>query len=165
MDIIKRLENCNFGREICHADGFGHVQVEIEPPSCYLETPAYLLELVEEQGLWPEFFALAKTRDNGWIQRICKYLYFTDSCATQCFVRFLDMLSGREPQLQLLQDSPLWHWDANNVSLIETVIAKATQLSESTPPDDPGSDIDLLILQSLIGRLEALRAQIKGIKP
>jgi hypothetical protein len=156
MDIIQKLAKCDLGREIYHSDEQRHIQVE-QDSSYGFETPTFLLDQVEKEGLWPEFFEMAKTKEAEWILRITRYLSSTEHCSTMCIVEFLSILSSRDAQIQLIQDSPLWFWNERNAPMISRVIDKATQLIDSTPCGSMDKEIDLSILNGVIRRLEAKR--------
>lgn len=153
MKIIHKLATCDLGREIYHSDGEGHIQVQQDSP-CGFETPTFLLEQVEKEGLWPEFFAMARTKEDEWVLDIARYLLNLEHCSTMCFVEFLSILSSREAQIQLIQDSPLWLWDEKSVPMINRVIDKAKQLIDSTPSESMDKEFDLSILNGVIRRLE-----------
>lgn len=154
VDIIQKLAVCDLGREIYHSDGQGHIQVQSES-SCGFETPFLLLEEVGREGLWPEFIEMTRSKEDEWILRITRFFPEASHFSTICFVEFLDILSNRDAQLQLIQDSPLWLWSENNVALIDVVIDKAAQLVDSTHQKASDRDIDLSILHRVIDSLEA----------
>jgi hypothetical protein len=156
MNIIQKLKVCGLGGEIYHSDGHGHIQVE-QVSSYGFETPAFLLEQVEKEGLWPEFFEMAKAKEDEWILRITRYFSDTDHYSTTCFVEFLSILSSRDAQIQLIQDSPLWFWEEKNAPMMNRVIDKATQLINSPSCDPLDKEIDLSILNGVISRLETKR--------
>ena len=158
MDIIQKLAMCDLGREIYHSDGQGHIQVE-QDSSYGFETPAFLLEQVEKEGLWPEFFEMAKTKEDEWILRITRDLSSTEHCSTMCLVEFLSILSSRDALIVFIQDSPEWTWDEKSTSLIDMVIDKAMQIVNSIPRDSTDHGIDLSILNGVISKLEAKRDQ------
>jgi len=160
MEIIHKLATCDLGREIYHSDGQGHIQVE-QVPSYGFETPTFLLEQVEKEGLWPDFFAMARTKEDEWILHITRYFSDIDHYSTTCFVEFLSILSSRDAQIQLIQDSPQWLWDEKNAPMISRVVDKATQLIDSTSRDSMDKEIDLSILSGVISRLEAKRNKIE----
>lgn len=156
MDTIHKLAKCDLGGEIYHSDGHGHIQVE-QVSSYGFESPTFLLEQVEKEGLWPEFFEMAKAKEDEWILRITRYFPDADHYSTTCFVEFLTVLSSRDSQIQLIQDSPLWFWDEKNAPMISRVIDKAVQLIDSTSHESLDKEIDLSILNGVISRLEAKR--------
>ncbi len=145
MNIIQKLANCDLGRETYHSDGKGHLQVQQES-SYGFETPTSLLEQVEQEGLCPEFFEIVKTKEDGWILHITRHFLTSKHYSTTCFVEFLSILSSRDAQIQLIQDSPMWLWDENNLTLIGMVIDKAEQLIASTDQKSIDREIDLSIL-------------------
>ena len=107
MGPIEKLAKCDLGREVYHSDGEGHVQVQylsdaLDP----FDSPHVLLDQVEQEGLWPEFLEMARTKDDEWIQRICRVFSDTEQYSTLCYVEFLSILSSRDAQITLIQDSP-----------------------------------------------------------
>ncbi len=156
MSIIQKLKVCDLGEEIYHSDGHGHIQVE-QVSSYGFEGPDFLLEQVEKEGLWPEFFEMAKAKEDEWILRITSYFPDTEHYSTTCFVEFLSILSGRDAQIQLIQDSPLWFWDEKNAAMIGRVIDEAAQLIDSSPHESLAKEIDLSLLNGVISRLETKR--------
>lgn len=160
MNLIQKLTVCDLGEEIYHSDGHGHLQVE-QVSSYGFEGPSFLLEQVEKEGLWPEFFEMARTKDDEWVLHIARYLSNIEHCSIVCFVEFLVILSGRDAQIQLIQDSPLWPWDEKTAPMISRVVDKATQLIGSTCCDSMDKEIDLFILSGVISRLEAMRKKIE----
>ena len=161
MDIIQKLAKCDLGREIYHSDGEGHVQVEQRPIGLVdpFETPQTLLCQVEQEGLWSEFFEMVKTKEDEWILHITRYFSDNEHYSTTCFVEFLSILSSRNAQIQLIQDSPLWLWDKKNSAMINLVIDKASQLADSSLCELGDWEIDLSVLNGVISRLEAKRDQ------
>jgi len=156
MDLIQKLEKCDLGGEVYHSDGKGHLQVQLVSPNGF-ETPAFLLEQVEKEGLWSEFFKMTKTKDDEWIMRITRFFSNTEHYSTECFVELLTILSSRDAQIQLIQDAPLWLWNKNNTNLINIVTDKAKQLIDSTVGESLDKEIDLSILNRVINKLEAKR--------
>ena len=158
MDTIQKLAKCDFGREIFHSDGEGHVQVEYRTDSLDpFDSPHVLLGQVEQEGLWPEFLEMARSKDDEWIRSISRVFSGTEHYATSCFVEFLSILSSRDAQIEFIQDSPMWLWDEKTAPMLEMVIDKAAQLIASTPDDSLEKEIDLSILNSVISRLEAMK--------
>lgn len=158
MDAIQKLAKCDLGREIYHSDGEGHVQVEYQSDSIDpFDSPHVLLGQVEQEGLWPEFLKMARMKDDEWILRITRVFSGSEHYSTSCFVEFLSILSSRDAQIILIQDSPTWLWDEKNAPMLEVVIDKAAQLIASATGDSMDREIDLSILNRVISRLEALK--------
>ncbi len=158
MGIIQKLAECDLGREIYHSDGNGHVQVQLVS-KCGFETPAVLIEQIEQAGLWLEFFEMAKTKGDDWILRVIRFFPENKYYSTMCFVEFLSILTNTDSKILLIQDSPTWFWDESNAALIEKVITIAERLIESINPESIDSEIDLSILNRVIQRLEEILAR------
>jgi hypothetical protein len=160
MDIIQRIKDCDLGEVIYHSDGHGHLQVQYVSDYGF-EGPNFLLEQVEKEGLWPEFFAMAKAQGDEWIQRFSEYFPDTEHYSTMCFVEFLSILSSRDAQIVFIQDAHLWFWNEKNASMMSIVIDKATQLINAPSCETLDNEIDLTILNGLISRLEEKRNGIE----
>lgn len=159
MNIVQNLAKFDFGCEIYHSDGEGHIQVQQHPVDLVdpFETPYSLLIQIEQEGLWPEFLEMVKAKEDEWILNITRHFPESKFYSTTCFVAFLSILSCRDAQIRLIQDSPLWFWDEKNAPMISKVINKATQLIDATPRESMDKEIDLSILNGVISRLEAER--------
>ncbi len=84
--------------------------------------------------------------------------YFPEmkSYSTRCFVAFVDIFSSRNALICLVQDSPRWYWDVENIDLIGTVISTVITLIDRTSE----SDLDLILLGDLLKRLREIQVEV-----
>lgn len=155
MDAVQKFAECDLFREVYHSDGMGHVQVEVVS-DCGFETHALLLEQIEQEKLWPEFFEMVKTREDDWILGITSSFPEDKHYSTMCFAQFLSILTSTDAKIMLLQNAPFWLWDKSNVSLLETVIEIAAKIGESLDNDSIDAEIDLSIVNGVIRRLKLI---------
>lgn len=162
MDLIQKLAQCDLGHEVYHSDGFGHVQVEIV--SAYgFETPSVLLGKIDEASLWSEFFEMAKSKPESWMFDLSRHFPADKLYSTKCFVEFLHMISDRNGLICLIQESPYWCWELQNISLMDQVLEIVDRLIDATAPDSLGGEIDLVMLTQIHERLESRRSALESL--
>jgi len=84
----------------------------------------------------------------------------TKSYSTRCFVEFLDIFSSRNALICLVQDSPRWYWDVENIDLIGTVISTVITLIDRTSEFDLDAEFDLILLGDLLKRLREIQVEV-----
>ena len=162
MDIIQKLAQCDLGHEVYHADDFGHVQVETVS-ICGFETPSMLLEQIDQDSLWGQFFTMAKTQPEEWLIHLMSYFPEDKPYSTQCFVEFLTIISDRNALIFLVQYSSDWYWEVQNLYLMERVFEVVEQLIEERSSAAVGDDIDLIMLKQILGRLKDKKSVIEDL--
>jgi hypothetical protein len=160
MDIIQTLAECDLGHEVYHSDGFGHVQVETVS-SYGFETPSVLLEKIEQDSLWDQFIAMAKTQPEEWLIDLVRYFPEDKPYSTKCFVEFLTIISDRNGLIILLQDSSRWYWDLQNISSMSKVFNIVEKLIDDTVSDGWDSEIDLIMLNQILEQLKERRSALE----
>jgi len=158
MNPVQALAIQDLKREIYHADGKGHVQVETLMPDGF-ESPSELLDQIDQTSQWPEFFAMAETKPEQWVLDLLVYFPVTKSYSTRCFVEFLTLLSSRDALIILVQDSPRWYWDGQHAELMDAVMTTVTTLIHGTPQSGLSGEIELILLGDLFKALEEIKWQ------
>ncbi|PSW05717.1 hypothetical protein [Photobacterium lipolyticum] len=159
MDPVQALAQQDLPYEIYHADGNGHIQVETISTGNF-ESPADLLERIEQASQWPDFFAMAKAKPDQWLLDLMIYFPDTQPYSTQCFVEFLNILSSRDALICFVQGSPRWYWDTKNIALISNVIDMVTTLTDRTSKSDIHGEIELNLLSELLKNLKNKQLQL-----
>lgn len=164
MDAVKKLAACEFSQEVYHSDGFGHIQVETVSTLGFDPSPLMLLDEIDQESKWPEFFVMAKTKSESWLLELVNHFPLTESYSTSCFVEMLNILSGRDALIILLQESPSWYWSDQNSSLIDTVLNKVELLINGTTADILNDEIERDMFNDISQRLIGLKLQIESPK-
>lgn len=131
------------------------MQVETVSTDDY-ESPTELLERIEQTTQWPAFLAMARLKTEQWLLDLMGYFPEMKSYSTRCFVAFVDIFSSRNALICLVQDSPRWYWDVENIDLIGTVISTVITLIDRTSE----SDLDLILLGDLLKRLREIQVEV-----
>jgi len=119
-----------------------------------------LLGEIEQTCQWPAFFAMARTKPEQWLLDLKICFPETKSYSARCFVEFLDIFSSRHALICLVQDSPRWYWDVENIDLLGTVISTVRRLIESTSQGGLDAEIDLIMLRDLLKRLREIQVEV-----
>jgi len=135
------------------------VQVETVSTDDY-ESPTELLERIEQTTQWPAFLAMARLKTEQWLLDLMGYFPEMKSYSTRCFVAFLDIFSSRNALICLVQDSPRWYWDVENIDLIGTVISTVITLIDRTSEFDLDAEFDLIFLGDLLKRLREIQVEV-----
>lgn len=162
MDIIQKLAQCDLGHEIYHVDAFGHIQVETVSSSTF-ESPSVLLEMIDQDSLWDQFFAMAKTQPEKWLINLVSHFPEAKPYSTACFVKFLSIISDRNALIFLVQYSSDWYWDVQNLCLMERVFEVVEKLIEERSSAAVSDDIDLMMLNQILGRLKDKKSAIEDM--
>lgn len=164
MDAVNKLATYDFGQEVFHSDGFGHIQVQTVSSLGFEPSPSMLLERIDQESKWPEFFVMAKTKSETWLLELVNHFPLTKQYSTNCFIEFLGILSSRDALIVLLQESPSWCWSSQNISLINTVLEKIDALIGHTSDESLNGEIEQMMLNDLVQRLTHLKRQIESPK-
>lgn len=159
MNPIDALSKHILKNEVYHADGHGHVQVETVSTDDF-ESPTDLLEKIDQTSQWPAFYAMARTKPEQWLLGLMGYFPETKPYSTRCFVEFLDIFSSRNAMICLVQESPRWYWDVENIEQIGKVMSTVTSLIDSTSQGDLDAEIDLMLLGDLLKRLNEIQVEV-----
>ena len=160
MNPIQELAQLDLRDEIYHSDGHGHIQVETRAVlTDDLKSPTDLLETIEQMSQWLAFFAMTKTKPEQWLLDLLRYFPDNKPYSTLCFVEFLKVFTARNSLIFLIQDSPIWYWNTQNIVLISGVIDMVVELIDDSSQSTIEGKIDLNLLTGVLKKLKEKQLQ------
>ncbi|MBL4829882.1 MAG: hypothetical protein JKY55_08375 [Aliivibrio sp.] len=161
MNPVEQLSKAQLETEIFHPDGDGHVQVETVSYS-WGESPSELLEQINQQDLWEEFYHLLENRPEKWRFDLLDHFPLDKVYNVTFRMKLLDIVSSDTAIHAIISDAPMWLWNAQTLPYLTKVIEIAKQQLTTLDPDDVFIEFESEQLSNLIDHLRTIE-QLKAI--
>jgi hypothetical protein len=161
MNPIEQLFHTKLETEIYHPDGHGHVQVETVFHN-FGESPPELLEQINRQNLWDEFYQRIEAQSEKWRYDLLEHFTVEKTYSILYRMKLLETASSDIAINAIIHDADTWLWSNETSHYLDKVIAFAEHQLTVLDPDALFIEFETEQLTALIDKLRTIN-QLKTI--